>query len=421
MSDQHTGHASAPVKGNTRSIKRSRKDLVKSGSRLEIQVLTQDSDISSDSECASPSPLSDSNSWLNTERYTVSVAVSPQVERKNSPELPITENAPQQQPQKSKEPFYSERVRCGVSAIQGRRKQMEDAHVVLQNTPPLLNEEVKEEEEQEVAEKLTKSMEKELEREHDSKDGVSLFPKGELAFFGVFDGHGGKKAADFAATNLHTFVFQSPNFKTDIKGAIKEGFDKTEADFLKIAEKHTLSDGTTALVAFIVRNRLYIGSVGDSEGVLCRKEKAVALNQPHNPAKNPSEIIRVEKAGGRVVDQRVAHPALNPNIFSIAVSRAIGDIMFKAPQFTNNQSSGLIADVEVTEFDLTGEDQFIILACDGLWDVMTHQEAVDFVLQCLKEDDDPHRVSKKLVDKAFQKGSMDNITAMICALQRFRV
>jgi len=201
---------------------------------------------------------------------------------------------------------------------------------------------------------------------------------------------------------------------------MKEGFDRVEAEFLKIAEKHALSDGTTALVAFIVRNKLYIGSVGDSEGVLCRDNKAVALNQPHNPAKNPSEITRVHKAGGRVVDQRVAHPALNPNIFSIAVSRAIGDIMFKAPQFTNNQCSGLIADVDVAEFDLIEKDQFMILACDGLWDVMTHQEAVDFVLKCLKEEDDPDRVSKKLVDKAFQKGSMDNITALVCALQTFK-
>jgi len=78
---------------------------------------------------------------------------------------------------------------------------MEDAHTVLQNKSPDT-----EEEEKEVAEKLTQSMEKELEKVSESKDSsVPQFPKGEIAFFGVFDGHGGKKGCRFCC-NESSFI-----------------------------------------------------------------------------------------------------------------------------------------------------------------------------------------------------------------------
>ncbi len=101
-------------------------------------------------------------------------------------------------------------------------------------------------------------------------------------------GHGGKRASDFASTILHHHILTNDHFHTDLKLAIREGFQRTEQEFLDIARKDNMGDGTTALIAFIKRARLYIGNIGDSEAVLSRNGTAVPLTTVHNPGKNPT-------------------------------------------------------------------------------------------------------------------------------------
>eukprot|EP01089_Gocevia_fonbrunei_P010839 TRINITY_DN23831_c0_g1_i1.p1 TRINITY_DN23831_c0_g1~~TRINITY_DN23831_c0_g1_i1.p1 ORF type:complete len:409 (+),score=110.36 TRINITY_DN23831_c0_g1_i1:35-1261(+) len=396
-----------PVEPSSRN-KRGRQNIERQGSQLQIEVFTHDApanDKTPTGETVSDPQFlqlsGDSSSCISTNKHIVTVSVSPMmIRRESSSNLVESNDGAQPVPNPPD-------IRVGVSAVQGRRKTMEDAHTYLNQNQP-------EEEEKELSDSLKKSMIDTFGQDKSKSD--DHINQNDFAFFGVFDGHGGKLASDYAAKHLHGFVLESPSFKTNIVEAIKEGFAKTEETFLKIAEKDCLADGTTALVSFIVKNKLFIGSVGDSEAVMCKNGKAIALSSPHNPAKNPEETKRVEAAGGRVVGNRVAHPALNPAFFSIAVSRAIGDLMFKSPSYTSGKVSGLIADAEVTEWDLESDCQFIILACDGLWDVLKHQEAVDFVVEKLKENDDPQLTSQLLVEKAYEEGSMDNITAMLVTL-----
>jgi serine/threonine protein phosphatase PrpC len=243
-------------------------------------------------------------------------------------------------------------------------------------------------------------------------------PDSLCAFFGVYDGHGGKRASDFASTILHHHILANAHFQTDLKLAIREGFQRTEQEFLDIARKDNMGDGTTALIAFIKRGKLYIGNIGDSEAVLSRNGTAVPLTTVHNPGKNPTEIERVKREGGRLYhDTRLAHPSLNPSFFNLGVSRSIGDLLFKHPDFTKGKPSGLTAEPDIVDIALEKTDQFIILACDGLWDVMDHQQAVDFVREALKQDDDPQVACKALGEEAYKKGSQDNITVVVCTLK----
>ncbi|KAJ2801740.1 mgpp2cl-1, protein phosphatase 2C-like protein 1, partial [Coemansia guatemalensis] len=109
------------------------------------------------------------------------------------------------------------------------------------------------------------------------------------------------------------------------------------------------------------------------------------------------EIERISEAGGYVFNGRVNG--------ILAVTRALGDSSLK--QF-------VIGNPFTTETDLDDEDDLLILACDGLWDVCSDQEAVDLV----RGESDPARASQILLDHALSNDSMDNITTMVFRMPR---
>merc|ERR1711907_565903 len=166
---------------------------------------------------------------------------------------------------------------CGVCSIQGRRPEMEDAHKIVPPPSPSVTS-----------------------------------PTSKLSFFGVFDGHGGRRAADFAEVKLHQLLLEHPQINAAPETALKESFLTCESLFLEQAIEEDMMDGTTAAVAIIANGQLVAGNVGDSELVLCRGGTAIPLCQVHNIYKN-----------------RVGHPKFNPQVISLGVSRAIGDLPFK--------------------------------------------------------------------------------------------
>jgi len=173
--------------------------------------------------------------------------------------------------------------------------------------------------------------------------------------------------------------------------------------------------GTTVVIAIIYDQTLIIANVGDSEAILCRGSNAIALSTLHNPAKNYLEGKRVEKVGGIITrSNRVGHPSLNYAYTNIAVSRAIGDITYKYSEFCNSKPSGLIPDPDIHIEQLSLNDQFLILACDGLWDVMRYHEAVNYVQTRLSNGIPIQQICQDLViDAELVHGSTDNITVCI--------
>lgn len=128
--------------------------------------------------------------------------------------------------------------------------------------------------------------------------------------------------------------------------------------------------------------------------------KTINLVELHKGT-NASEAKRVEEAGVYIFWGRVKG--------SLAVIRAFGDMMFKTPK-TNKDL--VIVDPYISEHILDATCKYIILACDGLWDVCTHNDAALFVDNCVKEN----KTAKLLTEHAFREGSRDNITVQIVKL-----
>eukprot|EP01121_Diplochlamys_sp_Union-15-3_P003894 TRINITY_DN1383_c0_g1_i4.p1 TRINITY_DN1383_c0_g1~~TRINITY_DN1383_c0_g1_i4.p1 ORF type:complete len:175 (+),score=17.91 TRINITY_DN1383_c0_g1_i4:429-953(+) len=139
---------------------------------------------------------------------------------------------------------------------------------------------------------------------------------------------------------------------------------------------------------------------GDTRAVICRGKKAFRLSLDHKPD-NPSEIKRINAVGGTVFDHRVGGV--------LAVSRAIGD-WFLHPS--------VIADPFVNKLDLTDNDEFLIIACDGVWDVLEDEEAVSFVSFGLDKGSSAQECADMLKDISLRKGSTDNISAIVIDLKR---
>lgn len=167
--------------------------------------------------------------------------------------------------------------------------------------------------------------------------------------------------------------------------------------------------GSTAVSAFITSKTITVASLGDSRAILCRDYNAVSLTKDHKPS-NPSETARVINAGGTVQRGRI-----NGNL---AVSRSLGDFFYKndTSRKPEEQMVSPVPDVTVTDIR-PGEDQFLIIACDGVWDVVTEQDACYLVSEMLGEGKDLEDVCKKFLDYCMLANSRDNMSVIICVFQ----
>ena len=136
------------------------------------------------------------------------------------------------------------------------------------------------------------------------------------------------------------------------------------------------SAGCTAVVALITDGQLIVANAGDSRCVLCRSGEASALSRDHKPT-DPDEHARIAAAGGFVTEGRVNG--------SLNLSRALGDMEYKQRRDLPAAAQAVTAQPEILSTPIHEGDEFIILACDGIWDVMTNQQAVDFVRDRLRQ------------------------------------
>ncbi|KAK9094193.1 hypothetical protein Scep_025662 [Stephania cephalantha] len=121
-----------------------------------------------------------------------------------------------------------------------------------------------------------------------------------VCLFGIFDGHGGSRAAEFLKEHLFENLMKHPQFTTDTKLAISETFQKTDMDFLDAESNTFRDDGSTASTAVFVGNHLYVANVGDSRTVVSKAGKAIPLSEDHKPNRS-DERKRIESAGGVVM------------------------------------------------------------------------------------------------------------------------
>uniref|UniRef100_A0A1D1ZKF0 protein-serine/threonine phosphatase n=1 Tax=Anthurium amnicola TaxID=1678845 RepID=A0A1D1ZKF0_9ARAE len=220
------------------------------------------------------------------------------------------------------------------------------------------------------------------------------------AFYGVFDGHGGTDAASFIQKNILKFIIQDSHFPASVENAIRSAFVKADHAFAD-AQSLDSSSGTTALTALIFGSTMHIANAGDCRAVLGKRGRAIELSRDHKP-NCTSERIRIEKLGGRVYDGY-----LNGQL---SVARALGDWHMKGPK---GSACPLSAEPELQETALTEEDEFLIMGCDGLWDVMSSQCAVTIARKELMLHNDPERCSRELVREALKRNTSDNLTVIV--------
>ncbi|XP_006657104.1 probable protein phosphatase 2C 57 [Oryza brachyantha] len=234
--------------------------------------------------------------------------------------------------------------------------------------------------------------------------GLESFEDGPSAFYGVFDGHGGKHAADFVCSNLARFIIEDEDFPREIEKALSSAFLQTDAAFADACSMNSsLASGTTALAALVVGRSLLVANAGDCRAVLCCRGKAIEMSRDHKPSCN-REKVRIEASGGYVYDGYL-NGQLN-------VARAIGDWHMEGMKACDGLGP-LSAEPEVMIRNLTEEDEFLIIGCDGIWDVFRSQNAVDFARRKLQEHNDPVTCCKELVDEAIKRKSGDNLSVVV--------
>nr|GFB00791.1 probable protein phosphatase 2C 25 [Tanacetum cinerariifolium] len=226
------------------------------------------------------------------------------------------------------------------------------------------------------------------------------------AFFGVFDGHGGPKAAEFAAENLNKNIMTEVEKlgENNIIEAIRQGFVNTDSQFL--TQDH--QGGSCCVTAFIRDSELVVSNAGDCRAVVSIGGMATSLTSDHRPSR-PDEKLRIESLGGYVDTSHRVPRVLG----SLAVSRGIGDRSLK---------QWITAEPETKVVKILPEFEFLIMASDGLWDKVSNQEAVDLArFFCVGNNKlEPVLACKNLVELSLSRGSVDDTTVMIVQLNRFR-
>uniref|UniRef100_A0A7N0RD28 protein-serine/threonine phosphatase n=2 Tax=Kalanchoe fedtschenkoi TaxID=63787 RepID=A0A7N0RD28_KALFE len=247
-------------------------------------------------------------------------------------------------------------------------------------------------------------------------------------FFGVYDGHGGCQVANYCRDRMHLALVEELELIEKDKAL---GKDKSDCHqrwrkvftncFVKVDDEiggktgrgpvAPETVGSTALVSLICSSHIIVANCGDSRAVLCRGKEPVALSIDHKPNRE-DELARIKAAGGKVI-QWNGH-----RVFGVlAMSRSIGDRYLKP---------SIIPDPEVMFVPRVKEDECLILASDGLWDVMSNEEACDLarrrILQWHKKhgpvlsssdrgnDADPaaQSAAEYLSNRALQKAALED-------------
>eukprot|EP00731_Ephydatia_muelleri_P023649 Em0015g1232a len=222
------------------------------------------------------------------------------------------------------------------------------------------------------------------------------------SMFAVYDGHIGPEAAVYSAVHLPCNIVRHQAFLDDPVTAIKSACHTTDERF---CSKNIRSGSTVALV-LRRGNKLYTAWVGDSQAVLCKKGCAINLVTPHKPDRQ-DEQQRIEAAGGMVIWMGAWR--VNGNL---SVSRAIGD---------GPDKKFVTSDADVVCHEMDGTEDYVVIACDGLWDVLSGQEVMRCVYNYLSTGGTKPGVAKALVDAACKEGSTDNITVIVIFFSSFQL
>uniref|UniRef100_A0A0D9ZMR7 protein-serine/threonine phosphatase n=1 Tax=Oryza glumipatula TaxID=40148 RepID=A0A0D9ZMR7_9ORYZ len=267
------------------------------------------------------------------------------------------------------------------SAMQGYRSTMEDAHATIENLDAPTN----------------------------------------TSFFSVYDGHGGSAVARMDEMLRN----QAASKELTEYGSGNEYWRTAGRSWLRCAPCvqgpvycGPLAEGCTACVVLIRNTQIVVGNAGDARCVISRNGQAIALSNDHKP-NFPEETQRIVAAGGSVSFSRGSHRVNN----GIAVSRAIGiaymfvggDLSYKNNKKLRPEQQLLTCSPEIRADQLTDDTEFLVIACDGVWDVLANQAVVDFVRLHLNNGVELSVICESLLQEAITRDppSTDNMSVIL--------
>eukprot|EP00903_Cladosiphon_okamuranus_P015406 g14229.t2 len=266
-------------------------------------------------------------------------------------------------------------IEFGVSAMQGWRVDMEDSHTIIANVEGL--------------------------------EGHS--------FVAIYDGHGGESCAAYAGKNMMRHIRETPEFATYaemtkkdtkvLEKALYQAFLDCDKS-VKISQDNNAEgdrSGSTAVASFVTPTHVVLAHAGDSRAVLASGQKMEAT-EDHKPY-NDGERARIEKAGGVVSMKRVDG--------DLAVSRALGDFQYKDDELDAKDCKVSPAP-ETRSIPRSDQDEFLIVACDGIWDVMNNEDCAQAVRDIFEEgESDVGLACEEILDMCLEEGSRDNMSAVL--------
>lgn len=221
---------------------------------------------------------------------------------------------------------------------------------------------------------------------------------------------GDKEINDYDNTLQSHSLEGIPCTAETVEAALSKAFHLTDQEFGAMGGyEHLALVGTTAVVTLVGSRMIYVANCGDSRAVLCRDGHALPLTDDHKAARE-DETARVEAAGGQVLFWNGVRV-----MGLLAVSRAIGD---------HSLRPYVIAEPEVTIVQRHTADELLVLASDGLWDVLTNQEACTLAKKCVlrarqrgSSRQSAARVAATVLARAaVDRGSRDNVTVVVVDL-----
>ncbi|MBA0627364.1 hypothetical protein Godav_004886 [Gossypium davidsonii] len=328
--------------------------------------------------------------------------------------------------EKFSEDGENDRLRFGLSSMQGWRATMEDAVTYLTSL---------------------------IHAAYPDLDSMT-------SFFGVYDGHGGQAVSKFCAKYLHQQVLQHEAYSAgDIGTSLQKSFlrmdemmrgqrgwrelavlgDKIDQvsgliegliwsprsgeannhfdDWSSEEGPHSDFDGptqgSTACVAVIRNKQLIVANAGDSRCVISRKGQAYNLSKDHKPELE-LEKDRILKAGGFIQVGRING--------SLNLARAIGDAEFKQNKTLPAEKQIVTANPDINAVELCDDDEFLVLACDGIWDCMSSQQLVDYVREQLSSETKLSAICERVFDRCLAPTAggegCDNMTMILVQFKR---
>lgn len=271
-------------------------------------------------------------------------------------------------------------LRYGIASMQGWRVSMEDAHCAITQLPGNLK---------------------------------------DWSFFAVFDGHAGALVSAMCAAELLKCIVDTEEFKKidpdlapslpEIERGIRDGFLSLDDRLRQLPQVASGEDksGSTAVCVLITPKHIFFANCGDSRAVLIRQGQVAFATVDHKPI-NPSEKERIQNAGGSVIVERVNG--------SLAVSRSIGDYAYKGVKGLGPTEQLISPEPEITVLNRNKDlDEIIVLACDGIWDVLSNEALCALLQHRMRCTDDLSLVCNETIDMCLYKGSSDNMSIVLVA------